>query len=101
MGRILNNAEKFEAGIAFGCEPPTTTAKKIARFEIHAGTPCLVTKVSQVKWVSHKTKIDLSFERFERYKNGAYTFRFKGMLIEVQRRWVFHREDRPGYNVGK
>ena len=101
MGNILNNSEKFKLDIPFGCAPPSRVRpRQIPRFAIPEATPCQISKVAFLHWKHYTTKKDLEFEKFETYRNGSYTFRYKGFLIFVHRSWVFHREDLPGYNTG-
>lgn len=97
MGHILNNAEKFEAGIAFGCAPPQTKpASKVPRFKIKPGTLCDIRKISSAdEWQEYRTKKELGFEKLERYlpDEKCYEFRFQGWVLCVHRSKVKHRED--------
>ena len=92
---IMNNAEKFEAGIKSGCLPPTKPAVKQARFTIPAGTALDIQDLREWEWQPYTTKQQLSFERFEKYdaEFKCYQFRFQGFLIMVHRSKVKHRED--------
>jgi hypothetical protein len=87
---IGGEAERHEQGLVL---PPTKPPVKMARFTIPAGTRCTVIKLGASYGRQHVTTKELGFERFERYRNGCYTFREQGFHVVVWRGDVKHRED--------
>lgn len=56
------------------------------RHEIPAGTLLSVCKVtdSAQRWRAHRTRRNLSFERYETLNSGAYVFREQGWFVLVK-----------------
>jgi hypothetical protein len=75
------------------CLPPTRAPNTMPRYWIPAGTAIRVSKLSPLSWRQWTTRVSLSFERHEGYRNGWYTFRERGWLVCVHRRHVVHRAD--------
>lgn len=101
--RIMNNGEKALASVVYGCAPPAPKkSRSIPRYQIKVGTRVEVTPLSgPISWEWYQVETDMSFERFERYRDRQYTFRAPFSMVRVHRSQVVHREDAPGYNVGK
>lgn len=75
------------------CLPPKRQADKTPRFSIEVGSRCQVAKVITGDYFPYTTKTQIGFERFERYRDGVYTFRQDEYLVKVHRSNVTHRED--------
>lgn len=78
------------------CLPPRegTEPNKTPRYLVKAGTDCAVTRIDAIHWHGHLTRIDLGFERFEKYdafNEGYFTFCEKGYLIKVRRDLIIFR----------
>lgn len=80
-----------------GCLPPTKTPNKTPRFGIPAGTQVSISRIDRKHdcWQDHTTRMDLGFEKFEKYDKEFkhYHFRVKAWIICVHRSKVVHRED--------
>jgi hypothetical protein len=74
-----------------------TPARDRPRFFVPAGTPCAVSTLSPLAWHPYTTRLDLPFDRFERYERSDggpfYEFRHQGYLLLVHRSLVVHRDD--------
>lgn len=81
---------------------PTKRPRHVARFTLPAGAPCAVRRVTSADdWQTHRTRIELGFERFEKYERtdagNFWHFRKDGWIIAVHRKFVKHRDD--GYKT--
>ena len=81
--------ERREQGV---CLPPTVPPNKTPRFTVPAGTKCRVTKVSPTNWISHVTKVNLEFDRYESCNGRFYVFRQAFYFLSVSCRLVKKRE---------
>lgn len=96
---FLNRLSATDHTIKPICLPPTKKAKAFPRFLVPDGTPCFFRNIRFSTWRTYTTKIELRFERFEKYRDGEYHFRYENYIIRVHRSRVIHREDQPGYNT--
>ncbi len=75
----------------FSTPPPAKNTTP--RFLVRAGTRVEVSDMLRPGWRRHTTKMDLRFERYERYADKHYEFREKTWVVRVHRSKVIHRED--------
>lgn len=95
--------QQLERTTKLACPPPTKQPVKLARFTIRSGTTVDICSLESTdadpmrvhNWQPHRTKVDLAFEKYERYdaRYKSYEFRHGAWLIYVHRSKVQHRED--------